>query len=158
MKRKDVEIMARMTGRFLKNMVKVLLLMLAVSIIAFTLMSLSPVDPVERYVRWLWAVLQGDLGQSLLYRRPVAEIIGERFLNSPALMACAWVFSGVIGFLFGCLMGMYRDRWPDRILKKICYLLASVPTFWLGLLLLLVFSAGGSLWGSPLPSGYSTLK
>ena len=161
--------MARMSRRFLMNIAKILLLMLAVSIIAFTLMSLSPVDPVqqyllgsggvsqeqraeleeywgvndppvERYVHWLRAVLHGDLGQSLLYRRPVAEIIGERFLNSLALMACAWVFSGIMGFLFGCLMGMYRDRWPDRILKKICYLLASVPTFWLGLLLLLVFS------------------
>ena len=37
-------------------------------------------------------------------------------------------------------MGMFRDKWPDKILKKICYLLSSVPTFWLGLLFLLVFA------------------
>ena len=37
-------------------------------------------------------------------------------------------------------MGMFRDQWPDRILKKICYLLSSVPTFWLGLLFLLIFA------------------
>ena len=37
-------------------------------------------------------------------------------------------------------MGMFQDRWPDKILKKICYLLSSVPTFWLGLLFLLVFA------------------
>ena len=88
----------------------------------------------------LGCLLHGDLGQSLLYRRPVADIIGERFVNSLALMLCAWVFSGVIGFGLGCLMGMFRDRWPDKILKKICYLLSSVPTFWLGLLLLLLFA------------------
>ena len=160
----------RLARTFLTYGIKILSLLLAVTIIAFVLVSLSPIDPVrqyilglgtavspeqralieeywgvnqppvQRYLNWLNALLHGDLGQSLLYRRPVADIIGERFVNSLALMLCAWVFSGVIGFVLGCLMGMYRDRWPDKILKKICYLLSSVPTFWLGLLLLLLFA------------------
>ena len=160
----------RLARTFLTYSIKILTLLLAVSIIAFILVSVSPIDPVQqyilglgtavsaeqralieeywgvdeppvqRYLTWLNAVLHGDLGQSLLYRRPVAEIIGERFVNSLALMPCAWVFSGVIGFGLGCIMGMYQDRWPDRILKKVCYLLSSVPTFWLGLLLLLLFA------------------
>lgn len=160
----------RLARTFLTYGIKILSLLLAVTIIAFVLVSLSPIDPVrqyilglgtavspeqralieeywgvnqppvQRYLNWLNALLHGDLGQSLLYRRPVADIIGERFVNSLALMLCAWVFSGVIGFGLGCLMGMYRDRWPDKILKKICYLLSSVPTFWLGLLLLLLFA------------------
>ena len=164
--------MKRIWGsRILMYSVRILLLLLAVSILAFALVSASPVDPVqqyipgsgpvspeqqaqleaywgvndppaERYLHWLSALLHGDMGQSLLYRRPVADIIRERFLNSLALMACAWVLAGLIGFSVGCVMGMYRDKTPDRILKKICYLLSSVPTFWLGLLLLLVFSAG----------------
>ena len=75
-----------------------------------------------------------------LYRRPVIDIIAERFLNSLALMLCAWLFSGLIGFGLGCLMGMTRDRLPDKIIKQVCYILSSVPTFWLGLLLLLVFA------------------
>ena len=155
--------------------------LLAVSIIAFALVSLSPVDPVqqyllgagpvseeqraeiedywgvndppvERYLSWLSALLHGDFGTSLLYRRPVIDIIGERFLNSLALMLCSWLLSGVIGFALGCLMGMTRDRLADRVIKKICYLLTSIPTFWLGLLLLLVFA----VWLGWFPIGFST--
>lgn len=108
--------------------------------------------PVERYLSWLSALLHGDFGTSLLYRRPVIDIIGERFLNSLALMLCSWLLSGVIGFALGCLMGMTRDRLADRIIKKICYLLTSIPTFWLGLLLLLVFA----VWLGWFPIGFST--
>ena len=82
----------------------------------------------------------------------MAAIIGERFLNSLALMACAWCFAGLIGFSIGCVMGMHKDHLIDRILKKICYLLSSVPTFWLGLLLRLVFS----VWLGIFPLGFST--
>lgn len=78
-------------------------------------------------------------------------IIGERFFNSFALMACAWFFSGAIGFALGCAMGMYDGRWPDRILKNLCFVLSSVPVFWLGLLLLLVFG----VWLQWLPVGFS---
>ena len=160
---------ARLGRIFLRYGVKIISLLLAVSIIAFALASFSPVDPVQQYIlgvgavspeqraeieeywgvndppvqryfNWLGALLRGDMGESLLYRRPVAEIIGERFVNSLALMLCAWLFSGVIGFALGCVMGMNRDGWADRIIKKICYLLSSVPTFWLGLLFLLLFS------------------
>ena len=160
---------------------RIITLLLAVSVIAFALVSLSPVDPVqqyllgagpvseeqraeiedywgvndppvERYLSWLSALLHGDFGTSLLYRRPVIDIIGERFLNSLALMLCSWLLSGVIGFALGCLMGMTRDRLADRIIKKICYLLTSIPTFWLGLLLLLVFA----VWLGWFPVGFST--
>ncbi len=149
---------------------KILSLLLAVSIIAFMLVCASPIDPVqqyilglgtavsperraaieeywgvndppvERYLNWLGNLLQGDLGESALFRRPVADIIAERFVNSLALMICAWVLSGVIGFTLGCVMGMNQDKWPDKIIKKICYLLSSVPTFWLGLVLVLIFA------------------
>ncbi len=162
-------ISGRLLQTFLSYGVRILLLLLVVSIIAFALVCLSPVDPiqqyilgvgsvsaeqreeledywgvndapVERYMNWLTALLHGDFGVSLLYRRPVLDIIGERFLNSIALMFSSWLLSGVIGFTLGCLMGMYRERMTDRILKKICYILSSIPTFWLGLILLLVFS------------------
>ena len=155
---------------FVRKGLRIVSLLLAVSIIAFALVCASPIDPVqqyilklgttlsperraaleeywgvndppvERYVNWISNLLKGDWGESALYRRPVAEIIGERFANSLALMACAWVMSGLLGFFLGCVMGLYRDRWPDQILQKICYLLSSVPTFWLGLVLLLIFA------------------
>lgn len=170
------------TGRaFLNYLLKTLALLLAVSVIAFALVSASPVDPVQqyvlgvggvspeqrleleeywgvndppvqRYLSWLGALVHGDFGQSLLYRRPVLEVIGERFANSLALMLCAWLFSGLIGFALGCVMGMNRDRLADRIIKKICYILSSVPTFWLALVFLLIFA----VWLGWFPLGFST--
>ena len=155
---------------FLKNFIKIISLLLAVSIIAFALVCASPIDPVnqyimglgtaisaeqraqledywgvndppvERYMNWLVNLFKGDWGESAIFRRPVMDIISERFVNSLALMICSWLFAGILGFTLGCIMGMFRDRWPDKILKKICYLLSSVPTFWLGLLFLLIFA------------------
>lgn len=171
----------RLIRIFFTYSIKFISLLLAVSIITFILVSASPIEPVqqyimglgtavspqqraeiedywgvneppvERYFSWLSECLQGNLGESALYRRPVADIIGERFLNSLALMLCAWVLSGVIGFCFGCIMGMYRDRLSDKILKKVCYIISSVPTFWLGLIFLLVFS----VWLKWFPIGFS---
>lgn len=165
----------------LRYALRVISLLLAVSIIAFALAEASPVDPVqqyinglgtavspeqraeleaywgvdlppaERYLSWLGRALQGDLGESALYRRPVSDIILERFPSSLALMATAWLLSGAIGFALGCVMGMLRDRWPDVLLKRLCYILSSVPSFWLGLVLLLVLS----VWLRWFPIGFS---
>ena len=158
-----------MLSKLAKQLGRMLLLLVAVSIIAFALVSASPVDPVQqyllgvgpvsqeqraqleeywgvneppvqRYFRWLNAVLHGDLGQSLIYRRPVIQVIGERFLSSLALMVTAWLLAGILGFTIGCIMGIQPGKAPDRILKKLCFLLNSAPSFWLGLLLMLIFS------------------
>jgi peptide/nickel transport system permease protein len=166
------ETLKRVIRIFFTYSIKIISLLLAVSIISFVLVSASPVDPVqqyilglgtavspeqraeiedywgvneppiERYFSWLSELLKGNLGESAIYRRPVADIIGERFVNSLALMLCAWILSAIIGFSLGCIMGMYKDKLPDRILKKICYILSSVPTFWLGLVFLLIFAVG----------------
>lgn len=172
---------SRMIKTLIINAAKMLSLLFAVSVISFALVSLSPVDPVqqyivgagavspeqrleledywgvndppvERYMNWFTSLLHGDFGTSLLYRQPVVKIIGERFINSLALMLCAWLLSGVIGFLLGCVMGMNRDRLVDRILKKICYILSSIPTFWMGLLFLLIFAVKLGWF----PLGFST--
>lgn len=172
----------RLLRILVKNSIKIITLLLAVSIVSFTLVSISPIDPVqqyllglgtavspekraeleqywgvdkppvERYMIWLNELLHGNMGESSIYRRPVAQIIAERFVNSFALMLCAWILAGLIGFALGCVMGMYHDRMPDKILKKICYVLSSVPTFWLGLLLLLIFS----VWLGWFPIGFSS--
>ena len=171
----------RLGRTFLSYSVKIISLLLAVSVIAFVLVSFSPIDPVqqyilglgtavspeqraeieeywgvneppvERYFTWLGELLRGNWGESALYRRPVMDIIAERFANSLALMLCAWILSGLVGFILGCVMGMYQDKWPDQILKKICYLLSSVPTFWLGLVFVLVFA----VWLRWFPIGFS---
>lgn len=169
------------TGKYLFRMIT---LLIAVSVISFVLVSLSPVDPVQQYVgavpnvsveqrakiaeywglndppverffAWAGSVLHGDFGVSLLYRRPVMDIIVEKFGASLALMMTAWIFSGVLGFAIGCVMGLFNGRWLDKILKKICFVMCSIPTFWIGIVFLMVFSVmlGWFPFGMSVPKG-----
>lgn len=106
---------------------------------------------LERYLHWLAAALQGDLGTSLRFNAPVVEVLANRAGTSLALMSIAWVASGVFGLLLGVIAGTYRDRWPDKLVRAYCFVLASSPTFWLGLLALMVFS----VWLGWFPFGFS---
>lgn len=159
-------------------------LLIATSIISFILVTLSPVDPVQQYVGsvpnvseeqrekiaeywgldkppverfllWGQSLLHGDFGTSLIYRRPVLDIIGEKFLASLALMLTAWAFSGIFGFTMGCIMGYFHEKWPDRILKKLCLTMCAIPTFWIGIVFLMVFSVmlGWFPMGMSVPKG-----
>lgn len=101
---------------------------------------------------WLNELLHGNFGISTIYRRAVIDVIKERFINSFALMLCAWLLAGIIGFFFGCLMGIKRDKWQDKLIKKICYILSCIPTFWIGLLFLLIFG----VWLKWFPIGFSS--
>ncbi|MEK3722365.1 ABC transporter permease [Paenibacillus sp. FSL H8-0034] len=153
-----------------RKAIRLLSLLFAVSVISFWLVEQSPIDPIqayvgadamkvspeqrlliaeywgldkppaERFLRWGSALLHGDLGTSMIHRIPVVEVIGERFMNSVALMGVSWLLSGVIGFVAGIVAAMNKDKWIDRLIKWYCYTLASTPTFWLGLLLLIVFA------------------
>ncbi len=106
---------------------------------------------LERYAGWLASALQGDWGISLRFNAPVLEVIGNRAANSLALLAIAWVASGVLGLVLGVVAGANRDRWPDKLVKGYCFVLASTPTFWLGLVALMVFS----VWLGWFPFGFS---
>lgn len=159
-------------------------LLIATSIISVILVTLSPVDPVQQYVGsvpnvseeqrekiaeywgldkppverfllWGQSLLHGDFGTSLIYRRPVLDIIGEKFLASLALMLTAWAFSGIFGFTMGCIMGYFHGKWPDRILKKLCLTMCAIPTFWIGIVFLMVFSVmlGWFPMGMSVPKG-----
>ena len=94
----------------------------------------------ERYVGWLGSALRGDFGVSLLYRRPVLAVVGQRLGNSLWLLLFAWVLSGGLGLALGLAAGANRGRWPDRLIRGYCLVISSTPTFWLALLLLMVFS------------------
>ena len=76
----------------------------------------------------------------MLYNAPVSEVIGQRFAASFLLLAGAWLLSGSFGILLGLCAGRYLNRWPDRLICRFAYLLASLPTFWVGLLLLALFA------------------
>ena len=154
-----------------RHIVLFALLMLAVGLVVFALVSMSPIDPVqanvgqaayvnmseakraqlasywggdvpfwERFANWAGALLQGDMGTSLRFNAPVSEVIAHRAANSLALMGIAWLFSGVLGFALGVAAGARRGGALDRVVRSYCFLLASTPTFWLGLLILMVFA------------------
>jgi peptide/nickel transport system permease protein len=161
------------------KLVRLATLLAAVSIISFTLVSVSPIDPVQAYIgsdmmrvgpeqrliiseywgldkspleqftRWAYAMVRGDMGTSMIYREPVDQVIRDRFMNSIVLMAIAWLTSGLIGFTAGLVAAMKRNSWLDRLIQWYCYTLASTPTFWLGLLLLILFA----VWLGWLPVG-----
>ena len=97
-------------------------------------------SPVEQYLIWVNNTLHGDMGESLTFHEPVTKVLGERFRASLLLMGTAWILSGVLGMILGIIAGVYKDRWPDRIIKTFSLLLASTPVFWIGLLVLMVFA------------------
>ncbi len=157
-------------GMLLGRGLRLLSLLAAVAVGSFALMTLSPVDPVRAYAgaeirslsaeqrelieeRWAldeppltrfttWAghLLSGDLGESQIYGEPVATVLADRLAATLSLMALAWLLSGLLGFTLGILAGVHHGRLLDRVLSWWAYLLASAPTFWVGLLLLYVFS------------------
>ena len=160
-----------MTKYLARHIVRFALLMLAVGLVVFALVSMSPIDPVqanvgqaayvnmseakraqlasywggdvpfwERFANWAGALLQGDMGTSLRFNAPVSEVIAHRAANSLALMGIAWLFSGALGFALGVAAGARRGGALDRVVRSYCFLLASTPTFWLGLLILMVFA------------------
>lgn len=145
-------------------------LLVAICFISFLLIKHSPVDPVQAYIgadmlkvgpeqrqqiaeywglnepafvqftNWGSSILSGDLGTSMIYRLPVSAVIKERFINSIVLMIVAWTLSGMLGFILGVIAAMKKNSWLDRIIQWYCYTLASTPTFWIGLLMLMIFS------------------
>lgn len=110
--------------------------------------------PVQRYLSWLTGALRGDWGTSLLYRRPVSSVMGEKLTGSLWVLALAWVISGALGLTLGVLAGARRGSRTDRLVRGYCFLLSSTPAFWLALLLLLLFSVGlGLPIGFAIPIG-----
>jgi len=93
----------------------------------------------QQYLHWISSLLHGDWGHSLLYNRNVLDIIVQRAGASLALMGIAWVLSGVLGFLLGIIAGIKQGGLADKLVRLYSVTLASSPTFWIGLLLLMIF-------------------
>jgi len=157
-------------GKLFRKAGKLLIILTLVSVFSFILVQHSPINPVNAYVgadmllisaeqkkaiaekwgldqppvsrffHWSSELLKGDFGVSMLYNEPVINVIGKRFMVSIWLMIIAWVLSGVIGFYFGIIAGVYKGSAADRIISIYSYTIASTPTFWLGIILLMFFS------------------
>ncbi|HEX2517722.1 MAG TPA: ABC transporter permease [Chloroflexota bacterium] len=92
-----------------------------------------------RYVRWLGGVARGDLGRSYLSRRPVAAVVGERVRATLILGLSALVTSTVLGVGLGTLFAMRQDTWIDHVGRLGTVFLAAIPSFWLAIVLIVLF-------------------
>ena len=98
------------------------------------------VPPAERYVRWLAGLVRGDMGASLQYQRPVAALIADRLALSVTLALGAALVATVLAVPLGVFAALRRGTALDPLLVLASQLGAAVPSFWLGLLLILTFS------------------
>jgi ABC-type dipeptide/oligopeptide/nickel transport system permease component len=94
----------------------------------------------EQYVTWVTRAVQGDLGRSIHTRRPVGQAIAEQVGASLQLALAALALASVLGILVGTLAALRHRTWIDAAAMAFAALGVSIPHFWLGLLLLLVFS------------------
>jgi peptide/nickel transport system permease protein len=93
-----------------------------------------------QYGHFAVSLLRGDLGHSFYYRMPVLELYLSRLPNSLLLAAAAMAFSLVIGIPTGIIAAVRVNRWWDSAGKVFALLGLSLPSFWVGLLLILFFS------------------
>ncbi len=114
-------------------------------------------DPVHvQYGKWLGRVLQGDLGESVTSKRPVSEEILDRLPNTLYLMFTAWIVTLLIAIPIGIFSAVKQYSKFDHIVTSITFIGQSIPIFWFGLILILIFYLGlrNPISGGPLlPAG-----
>jgi len=97
--------------------------------------------PVEqRYAEWVGGAVRGDLGTSLLTDEPVSQRVGERLPNTLTLAGAALVLSIALGIPIGLIQALRRGSPLDHILSLLSAIGLSVPVFWLGIVLILLFA------------------
>lgn len=169
-----------MTTFLLRRLLLAIPVLLGVSILVFAMIRLVPGDVIDRimgpdvritaerraelervfgldrsipeqYLAWLGGVLRGDLGASLLSRRPVAADLAARIPVTLQLALLSLALALAVGVPLGIVAALRRDSWVDHLATLLALVGMSIPNFWLGTLLVLVFS----LWLGWLPSaGY----
>jgi peptide/nickel transport system permease protein len=156
--------------RFLTlRIVEILVVLAIMSFVIYALIGLMPGDPIDlmitanpkltaadiirlkaaygidqpligRYLAWLGAVLQGDLGFSRLYSQPSIAILLPRLGNSSLLMGASFVLALAIGLPAGIAAARRPGSVLDHAINIACFAGISVPSFWLALMLILVFA------------------
>ena len=157
-----------MIGFLLRRLVYTLPIMLGVALVCFALVHLSPGDPLvsilppdasqelqeqlielygfnrsypEQFASWVWRALQGDLGTSIASGRAVAEEVLRAVGNTLRLAVLATFIGFVMGCLFGFVAGYFQNSWLDKAASLTSVLGVSVPHYWLGMVLVIVFSS-----------------
>jgi peptide/nickel transport system permease protein len=95
---------------------------------------------VEQYFFWLWQLLQGNLGLSLVSGRPVSGEVWDAMMNTLKITLFAAAIGFSLGISFGAISALNVRRWPDRLFTLIAIAGVSVPHFWLSILLITIFA------------------
>jgi peptide/nickel transport system permease protein len=143
--------------------------LLAMSLLIYLLLGLMPGDPIdlmasgdpnitsedlarlkavygvdrpllERYGHWLQGALAGDFGYSRLYALPVTELMGPRLANTALLMGLSFALALILALPAGVLAAMRPRSWLDYGLNLFAFAGISLPSFWLALLMILLFA------------------
>ena len=155
----------RLVGR---RLVALPIMALGVTFLIFFLMSFSPIDPAYkalgesatleqiqqyheeyglddpwpvRYVRYMGDLLHGDLGTYSARRSSVADRVATALPVTMQLTFFGLLLGAVVSFLLGIIAALYRDRWPDQVIRIVSIAGLATPSFWLAVLLILVFSS-----------------
>ena len=159
-----------MTDYILKRLATVIPILIGISFLSFALISLSPSNPaevalrvneivpteeavrameeqlgtnkpyIERYVTWLTVSLQGDFGNSYVNNKPVATLIGQAIPNTIKLALLALLITIVFSVLVGILCAVYEGSFGDKLARALVFVGTAMPSFWVGLLLIWIFS------------------
>lgn len=113
-------------------------------------------DPLlTQYWNWLTGALGGDLGTSYVYQQPVSDMVALRMVPTATLAAMAMFFALITGIPLGIISALRSNKLTDYIIRATSVFSASMPSFWLALVLIIVFS----IWLGLFPtSGYGSIK
>ncbi|MCM3617531.1 ABC transporter permease [Sutcliffiella horikoshii] len=152
------------------RLMQLLIMILLLSFATFVLMKLTPGDPIRavlkvddvisttedkdrvmeeygfnepilvQYGKWLYNLAQFDLGDSIISKRPVLDMLLEKLPATAALSAGGLIALFFLAVPLGIVGAVYEGRWPDYVSRWFAMIGASIPSFWLGLLLIYFFS------------------
>lgn len=151
----------------LRRLILTIPILLGVTIICFLLVQIAPGDPIQsllppdaseadaaalrayygldkplviQYVVWLGKVLTGDLGMSIQVDAPVAKEVGRAFANTITLALLAVALAFVVSMILGVIAAYKSGTWIDKLFTSVAVFGISVPTFWLGVVLVIIFA------------------
>ena len=113
-------------------------------------------DPLPvQYLRFVWQLLQGDFGTSVITSQPVAETIFTALPLTVQLTLLGLLIAIVVALVLGVTSAVFRDRWPDQIIRIVTLAGVAAPAFWIALLLVQWLAVGEGLFPT---SGYISMN
>ena len=155
--------------KIISRIIQIVIVLFGISFLTFLLTYLAPGDPAQimltssgvmptesavqqlreqmgyndpfftQYFRWLGNALHGDFGTSFSLNKPVTTLLLARLWPTLKLTIVAMVMMLIVSIPLGMLSAVYKDTWVDNIIRAITFFGVSMPNFWVGLLLMLIF-------------------